>query len=131
MIAIDTNVVVRVLTADDPAQVAAAREAMRDGPVFLGKTVLLETEWVLRFAYRLSREAIGGALRGLIAYRDLEVEDEEAVIEALSWYGSGLDLADALHLASASRAERFVTFDRRFAGAAAKLGCRPPVKLLR
>jgi len=131
LIAVDTNVLVRVLTADDPAQLAAALEVMRAGPVFLGKTVLLEIEWVLRFAYQMSRAAIGGALRGLIAYRDLDLEDAEAVIEALSWYDSGMDLADALHLASSRRAERFVTFDRQFAAVAARLGCRPRVEVLR
>ena len=131
MIALDTSVVVRVLTADDPTQLAAARRAMRSGALFLSKTVLLETEWVLRYSYEIGRAEIGDALRTLIRYRRMEVEDLPVVIEALSWHAEGMDFADALHLSSSKRADRLATFDRQLAAAAAALGCVPRVKLLR
>ena len=55
MIALDTNILVRVLTRDDPAQADLAAELMKSSDLFICKTVLLELEWVLRFAYmRLS-----------------------------------------------------------------------------
>ena len=131
MIALDTNVVVRVLTADDPLQVEAARRAMRSAPLFLSKTVLLETEWVLRYSYALDREQVGDALRKLIRYRRMAVEDLPAVIEALSWHAQGMDLADALHLASSKPAGSLITFDRDLAATAEALGCVPRVELLR
>jgi len=131
MIALDTSVVVRVLTADDPVQLAVARRTMRTGPLFLSKTVLLETEWVLRYSYELGRAEIGGALGKLVRYRGMEVEDLPAVLEALSWHAGGMDLADALHLASARHADALATFDRRLATTAEALGCAPRVQLLR
>jgi predicted nucleic-acid-binding protein len=54
MIALDTNVIVRVVTRDDPQQVPAALAVMQSGDLWVSKTVLLETEWVLRYSYKLS-----------------------------------------------------------------------------
>ncbi|MFX8316487.1 PIN domain-containing protein, partial [Acinetobacter baumannii] len=62
MRAIDTNVIVRFLTADDATQAAVARRAIEAGDIFIPTTVLLETEWVLRSGYGFSSEAIGTAL---------------------------------------------------------------------
>jgi predicted nucleic-acid-binding protein len=131
MIALDTSVVVRVLTADEPEQLQVARRAMESGALFLSKTVLLETEWVLRYSYEIGRAEIGDALRNLVRYRRMEVEDLPAVIEALSWHAEGMDFADALHLSSSKGADRLATFDRELAARAAKLGCVPRVELLR
>ena len=131
MIALDTSVVVRVLTADDPAQLQVARRAMESDALFLSKTVLLETEWVLRYSYGIARGEVGDALRKLIRYRRMEVEDLPAVIAALSWHAEGLDFADALHLSSSKSADRLATFDRELAATAVKLGCVPRVDLLR
>lgn len=133
MIAIDTNVLVRVVTADDPRQLAVALEVMRSGELWVCKTVLLETEWVLRYAYELPQAAILEALRRLLGYRNLQVEDRGAVLAAVSLFESGLDFADALHLASSSEALRFVTFDGTFAKRARKSQREvgPPVDLLR
>ena len=53
MLAVDTNVVVRLLTGDNPAQAARARAIFQRETVFVVKTVILvETEWVLRSLYR-------------------------------------------------------------------------------
>jgi predicted nucleic-acid-binding protein len=130
MIALDTNVVVRLLTADDAAQVAIARRTLRSQPLFLSKTVLLETEWVLRYSYELSREQIGDALGKLIRYSRMEVEDLASVTQALSWHADGMDLADALHLAASRCADRLATFDRKLAAKAEALRCMPRVQLL-
>src|SRR5579863_1693087 len=131
MIAIDTNVVVRILTADDPGQLEAARRALRSRPLFLSKSVLLETASVLRYSYQHNRQEIGDALNNLIRYRQMEVEDLPAVMEALAWFSGGMDFADALHLASSRNVDRFVTFDRELATTAKSLGCAPEVELLR
>jgi len=131
MKAIDTNVLVRVLTRDDPAQAAVAAAEMRDGPIFVSATVLLQTEWVLRHAYRFNRELVGGALRGVVNLAGATIDDEAAVRKALRWHAAGMDLADALHVARAEHAEEFVTFDRRFAVGAARLDVEPAVRLLK
>ena len=134
MIALDTNVIVRVVTGDDPEQVEAALSVLRSGELWVSKTVLLETEWVLRYSYELNREAIGEAFTRLLGYRPLQVEDRGAVLRALGWFRQGLDFADALHLASAPLAsspeDRFVTFDRPLAQAAGRLTDAPQVRLL-
>lgn len=131
MIAIDTNVVVRIVTQDDPDQAEAARKLVeRSGRLWLAKTVLLETEWVLRHCYSLSREVILLTFWKLLGYRPLHAEDRTAVQQALEWYAAGLDFADALHLASRPEADRFVTFDKRFAKVARRLDPGPPVEQL-
>lgn len=131
MIAIDTNVVVRIVTGDDPEQAESAREMVRKADrLWLPKTVLLETEWVLRHGYDLSREVILLTFWKLLGYRPLRVEDRPALQRALEWYAAGLDFADALHLASSSEADRFATFDKRFAKVAGSLEEGPQVELL-
>ncbi len=110
-VALDTNLIVRILTNDDPEQATIAAKLLQSDRAFIPKTVLLEVEWVLRFTYKLDRGAIDTAFRHLFGLPNLFVEDEAAVKQAISWYAEGLDFADALHLASSSIADRFATFD--------------------
>jgi predicted nucleic-acid-binding protein len=130
LIALDTNVVVRIVTGDDPDQVAAALRVLRSERLWLSKTVLLETEWVLRYSYRLGRATIAEALGKALGYRKMEVEDRGAVLRALDWYLRGMDFADALHLASSLPAETFLTFDQGLATSAERLEASPAVELL-
>ena len=133
MIALDTNVIVRLVTRDDPEQAETARAVFAAGELWASKTVLLETEWVLRYSYDLSRETIAETFTRLLGYRPLEIEDRGAVLRALGWFRQGLDFADALHLASAPLAlspdDGFVTFDRPLAQAAGRLDGAPEVRL--
>ena len=112
VIAIDTNIVVRFLTRDDPAQAARARSLLETSSTFLLKTVVLETEWVLRTQYRFARDTVGAGIARLLGLPGVEVEDAAGVARALEWYGHGLAFADALHLASCGQASAFATFDR-------------------
>lgn len=130
MIALDTNVLVRLVTADEEAQLSAARAAVEGQALWISKTVLLEVEWVLRGAYGLSREVVHGALVKAAGTRRVIIEDAPAVTRALSWMADGMDFADALHLASASRAETFVTFDKALARQAHKDATGTDVRLL-
>lgn len=130
MISLDTNVIVRVVTADDPEQLAVALEIMRSEGLWLSKTVLLETEWVLRYTYKLSRETVLETFTRLLGYRNLSVESPEQVHSALELYRGGMDFADALHLAASTGTDRFVTFDRDLALSARKLEALPAVELL-
>ncbi|MEI8257717.1 MAG: type II toxin-antitoxin system VapC family toxin [Deltaproteobacteria bacterium] len=127
MIAIDTNVLVRVLTNDDPEQARRAVKRMRSATVWISRTVLLETEWVLRYTYKLGTFAIGKAFTTLLGVASVEIEDRVAVQRALAWHASGMDFADALHLAKSDAASEFVSFDRNLARAAKKAGATPKV----
>ena len=114
MRAVDTNVVVRYLTGDDPGQAARARAVIDAGDVFVSTTVLLESEWVLRSVYGLSRTEVAAALRALAGLPDLSVESPAVLSEALDHAERGMDFADALHLGAAARCEALLTFDLRF-----------------
>ena len=131
MIALDTNVLVRLVTRDDPKQADLARQVMESDRSWVSKTVLLELEWVLRYSYGLPRETIARVVTSLLGNRAIEIEDRSAVVHALRWYTGGLDFADALHLSSSRSAERFATFDQRLAGTAKALVVEPQVELLR
>ncbi len=113
MVAVDTNVLIRLVVADHPAQAARAAAVFRSGPVFIAKSVLLEAEWVLRYSYQLGAEAILRSLRAVLGLENVAVEDPKSVTGALRLFERGLDFADALHIASSAQVERFVTFDAR------------------
>ena len=114
MRAVDTNVVVRYLTGDDPGQAARARAVIDAGDVFVSTTVLLESEWVLRSVYGLSRTKVAAALRAFAGLPGLSVESPAVLSEALDHAERGMDFADALHLGAAARCEALLTFDLRF-----------------
>jgi predicted nucleic-acid-binding protein len=114
MVAVDTNVLVRFLVRDDAKQAARAASLMRGNEIWISKTVLLETEWVLRSLYVFSTPSLVLALRALAGLQNVLLEDELAVARALDWFGDGMDLADALHLASCGNAQQFATFDLKF-----------------
>ena len=111
MIAADTNVIIRLLTDDEPRQTEQSRRLFETETIFLPKTVLLEAEWVLRRLYRLDPLPVAKALDGLVSLPNVRCEDEAAVRQALDWKREGMDFADALHLASSRTASRFATFD--------------------
>ena len=114
MRAIDTNVVVRYLTGDDPVQGPRARAAVDAGSVFASTTVLLESEWVLRSVYGFSALEVAQALRDFAGLPGVSVENPVLLAEALLRAERGMDFADALHLGAAARCEAMLTFDRRF-----------------
>jgi len=114
MIAVDTNVLVRYLTNDDPVQSQTAMRILGSGEqVLVTPTVLLELEWVLRAVYELSGPVINRAVRHLLGLPSIVVKDGESVSEALEWHKAGMDFADALHLVSATDAKVFYSFDKK------------------
>jgi predicted nucleic-acid-binding protein len=123
MKAIDTNVVIRIVTADDPVQTPIAR-ALVPGNVFISHTILMETEWVLRSFYRWDRTQIAETIHDLLDLEGVHVLHEAGLFWALDRYRHGADWADMLHLLAARGTESFHTFDRsvaREAGTAAPI----------
>ena len=123
MKAVDTNVLVRVLMRDVPAQTEAAERALKAGAM-IPLTVLLETGWVLGSRYGLSRTDIADALSTVVDLPGIVVPEADAVHWALGRFAKTGDLGDLLHLAASAGATGFQTFDRRFARAA---GDTPPL----
>ncbi len=122
MIALDTNVLVRYLVADDTQQAEAARvllaglTAERCG--FVCREVTVELVWVLERAYRFSRDRISTVLEELVASEELELEAVEDVARAADGYRRGAAGFSDLMIAAAARrsgAHPLYTFDRRAA----------------
>ena len=122
---VDTNVVIRYLIGDDPRQGAKARAVIGEVPVFVPRTVLLEAEWVLRGVYDMPPQQVIPALRAFAGLPGVLVEDAGFVAQALNWAETGMDFADALHLATTTGCEGFLTFDKRFVRVGARLGGIP------
>jgi predicted nucleic-acid-binding protein len=120
MPSIDTNILVRLLAADDARQSAQAKTLMqraaRTGESLLVPlTVVLELEWVLRSRYEYTKEQVLVTLSSLLETRELVFQDEAAVEHALHYYRrSRVDFAECLHLGCAASAGRLplMTFDR-------------------
>lgn len=116
-VAVDTNVVVRYLTWDEPSQAEAAARVMEGAAAIVVPTIVLcEVVWVLRRAYRYDRAEIADALRRLITSRSVEV-DEVAAQAGLRMLEAGGDFADGVALEEAARAccDRLPSLDRRLA----------------
>lgn len=129
MIALDTNVWVRYVTNDEPAQAKRALAILAGAEeIFVAKTTLLELVWVLRAAYELPETAIIRALQQILGLPNVQGEMPEQLEKAIALYERGLDFADALHLASSPEGASFYTFDIAFVNRANLL--KAPVKAL-
>lgn len=113
MIAVDTNIVIRLILADDPAQVTAIRELMDRSTLFVSLTVLLESGWVLESRYRMPRHTVAETLTNLVALEGMAVARPDLVRWALDRYRAGADWADMVHVVAAAKADGFATLDRR------------------
>lgn len=119
MIAIDTNVLVRYLVRDDEAQFLAASNLIADciadsQPVLISLLVMLETEWVLRSRYKISKFEIVAVFNKLLESKETVFEDEESLEESLYvWKENGADFADCLIVAKSRRlgCSSLMTFD--------------------
>lgn len=114
MVVVDTNIIVRLLTQDDELQYQKSREIFRTQNVFITDTVILETEWVLRFAYKFKSVEICAAFRKLFGLSNVHLSNASLVFQALQWHESGLDFADAFHLSQSQNHADFYTFDEKF-----------------
>ncbi|WP_102108334.1 PIN domain-containing protein [Oceaniglobus roseus] len=124
MTGLDTNVIVRFLTQDDPAQSALANGLIgsltAENPGFLSREAMVETVWVLERAYGMARPRIAAALERLLEAEELVIEAADDVGLALHRYGrGGAGFADHMILIAGARAGcgKTFTFDRKAAAA--------------
>jgi len=127
-VALDTNVLIRLLIVDDERQALAARQVLQDADQLVLPTIVLcETAWVLKRTHRFAASELVIALRRLIDLQGVEV-DRPAVEAGLNMLSQGGDFADGciLHAATRSGCDSVVTFDKTFAalsqGGASLLG---------
>jgi len=121
MIGLDTNVLVRYLAQDDPAQSLKATELIErrlteDEPGFISVVAMAEVAWVLERAYGLADQEIAAAIEGVLQAEVLVVENEQEIFTAMIALKAGRgSFADALIGALDEKAgcSRTLTFDRR------------------
>lgn len=118
MRAVDTNVLVRLVTRDDPKQVAAAESFVSKG-AWVSTLVLMEATWVLTAVYDLTHAEIVTAVEMLLHHRELSLQEPDSVAAALEQYRNRptLGFSDCLILETARKAGHLPlgTFDRNFA----------------
>ena len=129
MIAFDTNLLVRLATNDQPQQAEIAENLLKSNQVFISRTVLLETEWVLRSRYKIVVTQISGFISALLSQDSIIIENDQQIEQALKWYDLGADFADAIHLAVCNTSPLY-TFDKDFCKAARNEGITPSVNIL-
>jgi predicted nucleic-acid-binding protein len=122
VIGIDSNVLVRELTGDEPAQAASAAVFMDSltaaDPGFVSLVVVLETVWTLKRSYGLAPERIATCIRTLLDAREVVVQASAVVRRALQDSEEyGADFSDAIiaHLGIDADCDYTVTFDKRAA----------------
>lgn len=123
MIALDTNLLLRLIVQDDSRQTQQVRHLLQqrcgNGDVaFISLIVLCETVWTLRYTFDYRKPEIVRALQLIVNTRELQIEQEEVVLSALQNYVEGkADFADYLlaHVAAAHQASPLYTFDRKLA----------------
>ena len=121
MIGLDTNILIRYLTQDDPAQSAQATEILehrltKNNPGFVSVVVMVETAWVLDRAYGLTAQEIAKAIERLLQVEVLAIENEQEVFTAMVALKQGRgSFADALIAELGARAgcTRTLTFDQK------------------
>ena len=120
MIGLDTNVLVRYLTQDEPAQFARAAAFIdaaseREEQFLVNTPVLCELVWVLATVYDYSREEIAQALEQIFTTAQFEIERLDEARQALGDFRSSkADFSDALigRINRSLGAKHTVTFDR-------------------
>ena len=121
MIGLDSNVLVRYLTQDDPVQSKKANQfveqALRSGEtLYLNHVVMCEMNWVLARAYDFERIELAGTMEKILSAAQFEFEDKNALWQALAGFRqSNADFADCLIGVknAAAGCSATVTFDKR------------------
>jgi predicted nucleic-acid-binding protein len=119
---LDSNVVLRLLVADDQDQADRAAEFISthcspDSPAWINRVVLCELVWVLDRGYGYGRDQIADAIEKLVSASQIRVEDQNAIWAGLRGLRRGQDFADTVigHTNRDAGCKTTVTFDRRAA----------------
>lgn len=128
MAALDTNVVVRLMTGDDPRQTARAKKLLKSESCSVAPSVLMECEWVLRAAYGMDAALIAQLFRRLLELEQLAPQSPALTERVLDAFEAGMDFADALHALQTPEDESFATFDAALVKRAARAGLRRVVR---
>ena len=127
MIALDTNLLARLLLQDDKAQHERVKALLATQQLFTAPiTVFLELVWVLE-ANDCTHDDIHRGLMLLLGLPNFKPMQANALRGALAHYLQGMDFANALHLALSSSDQAFMTFDKAFVRKAGKLAVVPEV----
>jgi predicted nucleic-acid-binding protein len=118
---IDTNLLVRYLTGDDPSKANEVKRLLLTAAagkikLLLPSVVIAELVWVLQSFYKLERDEIVPLLNAILHTRGVEVSDKAVVSDAIAIYGDdAIDFIDAWIVAFAKAAEvrAIYTFDRK------------------
>lgn len=128
MIGLDTNVLVRYLTFDDPLQAAVAAKFLDslspEEPGFVSLVVLIELVWVLGSLYGFQKSEIEGVIETLLQSKDLTIDNADLVRDALRIFrASRAEFSDCVieRCANTAACSYTVTFDKRAAAAGMKL----------
>jgi len=118
MRAVDTNVLIRLITGNEPAQAAAAEKFAAAG-AWVSHLVLAETLWVLSTVYDRDPKALAETVELLLTHRDLTIQDPDVVTAALIHFRTkpSLGFSGCLMLECARKAGHLPlgTFDRTLA----------------
>lgn len=126
MNAIDTNVLIRWITRDDPEQAQRADTLLMQ-PSFVSLPVLLETAWVLSGRpYKFDRATRVEMLRNIVETQTIVIASESGVRWAIERFSAGADFADMIHIVAARGTTRFVSFDK---GLAQEAGVDAPLPI--
>lgn len=121
---LDTNVLVRYLTQDDPRQAAIAAQAIEQAAakgekMLIQPLVLCELVWVLESAYEFAKAEIVNILEQIVRTREFEVAEKDGIWQALEDYRTGrADFSD-YYLGRANErdgAAQTLTFDTALKG---------------
>lgn len=118
MRAIDTNVLVRLITRDDPRQVGPAEEFVAKG-AWVSHLVVAETSWVLDSVYGRTRQEITKAIAMLLDHKQLAIQEPDVIEAALETFrkNNGVSFSDLLILEIARKNGHgpLGSFDRKLA----------------
>ena len=122
MIGIDTNIIIRLLTRDDPVQFDAAvslvKSSNADQPLFVNPMVMLEAIWVLERVYKVDRIVARNQVAALLDTVEIKVPETLRMENWAQWFTSShVDFSDVViaELNRANGCEKTMTFDRKAA----------------
>jgi predicted nucleic-acid-binding protein len=128
MIGLDTNILVRFITHDDPAQTAIVMKLMAslssESLGYVSLAVLVELVWVLEGFFDFKKKEVEDVVESLLRGREILLERPDIIEQAVRKFKSGnADLADCIieRAAHAAGCDYTLTFDRKAVSAGMKL----------